>query len=60
ELTNLVTRVPGNVETEASGGISLDNLQSYCQTGVDRVSMGSLTHSFRSLDIGLELIGHVG
>ena len=41
---------------EASGNISLSTLESYCQTGVDIVSMGGLTHSTKCLDISLELL----
>ncbi|MEM9134762.1 MAG: carboxylating nicotinate-nucleotide diphosphorylase [Actinomycetota bacterium] len=40
---------------EASGGITLDTLDAYAGTGVDLVSSGSLTHSARNLDIGLDI-----
>jgi nicotinate-nucleotide pyrophosphorylase len=39
---------------EASGGISLDTLEEYCKTGIDAVSVGALTHSFKSSDISLD------
>jgi nicotinate-nucleotide pyrophosphorylase (carboxylating) len=45
----------GNVETEASGGITLANLRAVGETGVDYVSMGALTHSPRALDLSLEI-----
>ena len=41
-------------ETEASGGISLDNITEYARTGVDYVSVGALIHQARSLDLSLK------
>lgn len=41
---------------EASGGITLDTLDAYADTGVDLVSSGSLTHSAPNLDIGLDVV----
>ena len=41
-------------ETEASGGITIDNVRSYAETGVDFISIGALTHSVKSLDISLK------
>ena len=52
-----VAIVGGHVETEASGGITLDNLRSVGETGVDFVSLGALTHSAGSLDVSLEVVG---
>ncbi|MFH0910034.1 MAG: carboxylating nicotinate-nucleotide diphosphorylase [Planctomycetota bacterium] len=40
---------------EASGGITLENVRAVAETGVDRISVGALTHSVTALDIGLEL-----
>lgn len=40
---------------EASGGIALKNLKSVAQSGVDRISLGSLTHSADAINISLEL-----
>ena len=42
-------------ETEASGGITIKNIKKIANTGVNRVSIGSLTHSFNSLDLKLEI-----
>ena len=42
-------------ETEASGGITLKNVKKIANTGVERISIGSLTHSFNSLDLKLEV-----
>jgi nicotinate-nucleotide pyrophosphorylase (carboxylating) len=41
-------------ETEASGGITLETLRSYAETGVDFISVGALTHSYKSLDMSLK------
>jgi nicotinate-nucleotide pyrophosphorylase (carboxylating) len=46
--------IAGGCETEASGGIHLGNLRSYAETGVDFISLGSLTHSVSSLDISFK------
>lgn len=43
-------------ETEASGGISLDNIEDYAKTGVDYVSVGALIHQARSLDLSLKAV----
>ena len=45
----------GKYETEASGGITLKNVKSIAATNVDRISVGELTHSFRALDLKLEV-----
>ena len=42
-------------ETEASGGINLNNIKNVSSTGVDRISVGSLTHSINALDLKLEI-----
>ena len=42
-------------ETEASGGINLKNVKNISSTGVDRISVGSLTHSINALDLKLEI-----
>lgn len=41
---------------EASGGINLNNVGAFARTGVDRISIGSLTHSPKSIDVSLELV----
>lgn len=41
-------------ETEASGGITLDNIEAYAATGVDYVSTGALIHQAKSLDLSLK------
>lgn len=49
-----VKLVNGKFETESSGGITLDTIQSYAQCGVDFISVGALTHSVKSLDLSLK------
>ena len=49
--------VPDRIITEASGGITLQNLASYANTGVDYISLGCLTHSVKSLDISVRMKG---
>lgn len=46
---------PAGVKTEASGGLTIDRAREVAQTGVDYLSVGALTHSAASLDIGLDL-----
>lgn len=48
------SRAP-EVLLEASGGVTLSTVRSLAETGVDRISVGALTHSARALDIGLDL-----
>ena len=55
EMLEAVKLVSGQVETEASGGITLENVRQVAMTGVDIISIGALTHSARALDISLEL-----
>jgi len=55
EMTKAVELISGRAEIEASGGITLKNVRAAAQTGVDFISVGALTHSFKSLDISLEL-----
>ena len=43
-------------ETEASGGINLDNIRDYAATGVDYISVGALIHQARSLDLSLKAL----
>jgi nicotinate-nucleotide pyrophosphorylase (carboxylating) len=50
-----VLMVAGRTKLEASGGLSLENAAAYAETGVDYIAVGALTHSAKSLDIGLDL-----
>jgi nicotinate-nucleotide pyrophosphorylase (carboxylating) len=55
QLRRAVELVDGRAITEASGGITLDNVAEVAATGVDLISVGALTHSAPSLDVSLEL-----
>jgi nicotinate-nucleotide pyrophosphorylase (carboxylating) len=56
ELREAVALIDGRCATEASGGITPETVRGVAETGVDFVSMGSLTHSYESLDISLKVV----
>ncbi|MBX6423149.1 carboxylating nicotinate-nucleotide diphosphorylase [Thermosulfurimonas sp. F29] len=56
EAVKLARSVKPEVLLEASGGISLDNVREFAETGVDIISVGRLTHSAPAVDIHLRLI----
>ncbi|WP_170576330.1 carboxylating nicotinate-nucleotide diphosphorylase [Ruegeria atlantica] len=53
-LKEAVEMVDGRIVTEASGNISRDTVAAVAATGVDYISSGALTHSYRTIDIGLD------
>jgi nicotinate-nucleotide pyrophosphorylase (carboxylating) len=53
-ITEALKIIDGAFETEASGGINLENIQQYAETGVDYVSVGGLIHQAKSLDLSLK------
>lgn len=55
EIQELIKLVPKGIATEASGGITLENLASYQNTGVDYISLGFLTHTVKALDISVKV-----
>jgi nicotinate-nucleotide pyrophosphorylase (carboxylating) len=55
-VAEIVRLVDGRAELEASGGIHLENVGAYAATGVDRISIGALTHSAPAADISLEWV----
>jgi nicotinate-nucleotide pyrophosphorylase (carboxylating) len=55
EIHEFVKLVPKPIMTEASGGITLENIAEYGDTGVDYISLGMLTHSVKSLDISFNI-----
>lgn len=57
EMEQAVRLTAGRVPLEASGNITLENVAAVGDTGVDLISVGSLTHSVSALDISLEIIG---
>lgn len=54
KLRKAVEIIDGRYETEASGGITESTLRIYAETGVDYISVGSLTHHIKSLDLSLK------
>lgn len=54
EVKEAVELIAGKFETEASGGINLENVEDYAKTGVDYVSAGALIHQAKSLDLSLK------
>lgn len=54
ELEKALSLIDGEYETEASGGITLETIESYARTGVDFISVGALIHQARSLDLSLK------
>ncbi|MGI5974230.1 MAG: carboxylating nicotinate-nucleotide diphosphorylase [Paludibacter sp.] len=48
--------IDGRYEIESSGGITLDNLRTYAECGVDYISVGALTHSVKSLDMSFKAV----
>jgi len=55
DMRQTVQLIKGRALIEASGGITLENARAVAETGVDRISIGALTHSPKALDISLEL-----
>jgi nicotinate-nucleotide pyrophosphorylase (carboxylating) len=56
QVKEAVELINGRFETEASGGISLQNIQAYAATNVDYVSVGGLIHQAQSLDLSLKAV----
>jgi nicotinate-nucleotide pyrophosphorylase (carboxylating) len=56
QLSSAVAQIAGRALVEASGGITLARIREVAETGVDIISVGALTHSVRSLDLGLDIL----
>ena len=54
QIREALKHIPEGLEVEASGGITLETIRSYAETGVDFISVGALTHSYESLDMSLK------
>lgn len=54
-MRDAVKQIAGRAKVEASGGITLGRIAEIAATGVDVISVGALTHSVRSLDLGLDI-----
>lgn len=57
QLAEALSLIGERFETEASGGINLNNIEDYARTGVDYISVGALIHQARSLDLSLKATG---
>ncbi len=55
DMRRAVERTAGRVPLEASGGITLQNVREVAETGVDRISIGAITHSVRAMDISMRI-----
>ena len=55
DMRRVVEIARGRAVLEASGGITLENVRRVAETGVDYISVGSITHSARALDMSLEV-----
>lgn len=54
QIRQALQKIPAEIETEASGGITRETIRMYAETGVNYISVGALTHSVRSLDLSLK------
>ena len=59
EIKQRLIQVPPGIITEASGGITIEMINAYSETGVHYISLGYLTHSYKSLDISMNVKGVV-
>jgi nicotinate-nucleotide pyrophosphorylase (carboxylating) len=57
-LRQAVENVDGAMETEASGGVTLDTVRAIAESGVDYISVGWITHSAPQMDIALDVLSH--
>ena len=57
-LTTAVRETAGRTTLEASGGVTLDNIRAVAETGVDFISVGSLTKHLRAIDLSLRFLPH--
>ncbi len=55
-LAQAIQIIDHRYETEASGGITLNTIRAVAETGVDFISVGALTHSYKSLDLSLKAV----
>lgn len=60
KMREAVAIIAGRAQVEASGGVTLSNLRAVAEAGVNLVSAGALTHSYKALDISVELNYRVG
>lgn len=58
QIAPALALINGKYETEASGGITIENVEAYAKTGVDYVSVGAIIHHAVSLDLSLKAVLH--
>ena len=56
QITEALKIIDGKYQTEASGGINLQNIEAYAATGVDFISSGAVIHQAKSLDLSLKAV----
>ena len=56
-MREAVRRSAGRIPLEASGGITIESIRAVAETGVERISVGALTHSVEALDISMRIVG---
>lgn len=56
QIEKVLPKIPNHIETEASGGITKENIRAYAETGVNFISSGALTHSVKSMDMSLKAV----
>jgi nicotinate-nucleotide pyrophosphorylase (carboxylating) len=54
EAVRLIKSINERILTEASGGVTIENIRGVAQSGVDLISSGALTHSVKAMDIGID------
>lgn len=55
-LKEAITLINGKYETEASGGITIESIAKFAESGVDFISVGALTHSAKNIDLSLKVL----
>ncbi len=55
QIREAVRKINGRVLVEVSGNVTLDNLESLAETGVDLISAGALTHSAKNADMSMKI-----
>lgn len=59
QILDCKKEIAGRAIIEVSGGVNKSNLESYCKTGVDVISMGALTHSVPAKDLSLKIVQYI-
>ena len=59
EAVEINKRSNKEIKLEVSGNVTLENIEEKAAAGIDFISVGALTHSFKSLDLSLNIIHHV-